>query len=218
MSDDKTLSDAYRSVSTEKTPELLDRRILAMAKEKKPVNRWRHIGLAATVVLCFAFLVDIGQFTGPSDTVEPELLMLESVDLDDAQEPAAAVEPERAEAAKEEVVERLDADATRQPVATVPVVREKAVSTQSAVPTTVADRARRLEETRTSSDQSRLDARTFDSASAEAESIRHCTPAQTADAQSWYACILSLRKDGMDDAANDEQSLLQTKFPDFEIR
>ena len=82
----------------------------------------------------------------------------------------------------------------------------------------VAARARKLEEARSTSDQTRFEVQSMGAASADAEMIRHCTPAQTADPGSWYACILALRKDGQDEAANSEQSLLQTKFPDFEIR
>jgi hypothetical protein len=50
------------------------------------------------------------------------------------------------------------------------------------------------------------------------ESQRFCTAAESAAAGSWYRCVLKLREDGMKEQAEYEQALLQTKFPDFELR
>lgn len=214
MSDDKTLSDTYRAVSTEQTPELLDRRIRAMAR-KRPVNRWRHIGLAATVVLCFAFLVDLGQFNAPDDMLQTEKVLQEVLPERDESEESSASAPKSMQS--EPVQESYDA-VTAPVKETETLIHDRADEAAPAASSAVATRARKLEEARSTSDRSRVEVQHLGAASADADAVRHCTPAQTADPGSWYACILALRKDGQDEAANSEQSLLQTKFPDFEIR
>ncbi len=47
---------------------------------------------------------------------------------------------------------------------------------------------------------------------------RYCEPTETADASSWYQCILDLEKEGKLDEAVAERTRLFSEHPDFQVR
>ena len=205
---DPNLGEMYRRASRETSPKHLDRRILAEAAPGRP---WQPIALAATVLLSFAFIVNIGliQPDAPVGTVGPTI-------GNNLKKEAANAAPSRAgsevDARQTPPAEESAAFAKR---SFAPRSDTKPASAESA-----ADLARVMEALR-DSDQGLGAAGALSQTatrSKQDQGARYCPEAVSASAGSWYHCILELREKNLDDQANFEQALLLSKFPEFEIR
>jgi len=213
---DPRVSEAYRQLASEETPGRLDDKVLAMAAQEARtrygvVRAWmRPVAWAATIGLSLAFLLEISQL---DDTASP----VAGVPL-----PAAAPETARSEAdvaMPEPIAEpaRNDADLlkvkdqaeTRQGTAT----RTRAAQELTSADMPMLDEAE--EQARIQSRDAPPAAANFAVAAEKKERPGHCSDAEQATAEAWFACIEELRAAGRIADAGQELDALLSRFPDF---
>ena len=215
---DPRVSAAYREMADERTPEHLDHVVLNAARSAaRP--RWnaaigwlRPAAWVATIGVCLAIVVEISlledEGTAELDSLAP------------AAAPPAAMSPLTAPAAKSQRVEKT-LPAAAEP-ATVQSVQEPAAG-PSAEPEARSDGAEVMQRARGARQQGTLLQDTAPNrllhmapaanALEEAVTERYCDETQTADANSWLACILELERQGLLEAARLERERLAEAFP-----
>lgn len=205
------LSEAYRALASEKAPAHLDRAVLAEAAcaagTARPVRRlpgWlRPLAFVATAVLSLAIVLEVTRTNDQPSTAVPaanetggmaprqnvERMAPEGARNEEAQDPAPASDLSSAAPDAGGRLQRADREARRL------IPEDSSAELPSAAPAA-------------------LDA-AADGASTAAEPGRFCTSRQSSSAESWWACIDQLRRAGDAEAADAEQALMQTAFPDF---
>ncbi len=205
--DDPRVSEAYRDLARERTPEHLDQAVLREAtRAARPrysrLRLWtRPAAWAAIVLLSATFLLQVSNFEPAQESAMPQVLELEERAAQrEAAEPAGAVEDRTysdAPAIEEVVVESLES-----------------ASRDSEMFKHAEDMARMQQgpnEALAGSQPAALQAITVTG-----QRIPACDDEARATPESWLDCIRELEEVGMDEAASQERTLLTEAFPDFE--
>ena len=211
---DPRVSAAYRDMADERTPEHLDHLILNAARgAAKP--RWnkavawlRPAAWVATIGVCLAIVIEISllqdrdtaefdslreetKATYPAETMRLEKAAPQSAEPAaprSAQKPSFGTsEDSRGRSDQAEVVKRMQEVELRD---AIQQVETAPLQLQSAPVPASAD---------------------------EFAEERHCDDSQTADPNTWLACILELERQGLHDAARLERKLLAETFPAPEL-
>ena len=186
--DNQRVADAYREIATQTTPPELDERILQLAADGA---RSRY-GTARSWTRPLAWAAMI---------VLSLAVVLEFTRMDEIVEAPT----ERAEPATEE---RARSDVDMLKVKEEKDLQQEAAKRAPAMPaaaTLGADEAVMLRE----AEDQVLESSAFAPASCDAEA--------RASAETWYACIIELRAQGLDAEAEAELEALVQAFPDFEV-
>ena len=187
--DNQRVADAYREIATQTTPPELDERILQLAADGA---RSRY-GTARSWTRPLAWAAMI---------VLSLAVVLEFTRMDEIVEAPM----ERAEPAAEEERARSDVDMLK--VKEEKDLQQDAAKRAPAMPaaaTLGADEAVMLRE----AEDQVLESSAFAPASCDTEA--------RASAETWYACIIDLRAQGLDAEAETELAALVQAFPDFEV-
>ena len=200
--DNQRVSDAYRDIATRTTPANLDEKVLKLAAGAVPsryglARAWvRPLAWAATSALSLAFVLEMSQ-------------------IDDEIPEQRAVIDERARSdgdlmkAKEEKDAQHGIAAKRAPVA-APVPATVDTADDGPVEEIVVYEAEaEVEEIQATA------ARANVSYLAAPDDEVFCDTAARAAVDDWYACIESLREEGLTDAADSELEALRESFPGF---
>jgi type II secretory pathway component PulM len=203
---DDSVSTAYRDLAQERTPEHLDRKILAMAAksaQQPSYSRWirwaRPVAWAATIVLCLAITLELAWQpavqtpAGSPSTTLPQLQKQEASQQVHGPAPTAA----RPDA------DKADAELQQE-------VAESIANTDAAEKAGVARSASMQAVESVASDAPAAAARSRSIADSPV-----CPENRRSSAESWFECILELREAGEHSVAEREQQLLIDTFPDF---
>ena len=194
--DTRPVSDAYRDVATETTPVTLDEQIIDAARRETRTRyglarAWmRPVAWAATIALSFAFILEMTYFAEDPLAVDPAVPIRDE---------------ERAEPAARPATVEESAKRTRAPVVAAPAFKVE----DSPVLQEAAEMAGAA-----SADAAHREA--LSSLAAPADDM-HCSLEARQGAATWYACIVSLRDQGLDEAASVEFERLLDAFPEFEV-
>ena len=243
---DPRVSEAYQGLATETTPPGLDRRILAMAADKRRsryglARVWvRPLAWAATIGLSLAIVLEVSQFR--YGTTPP-------IEADDVETLEEVLVPDEASARDDDDI-RLQRGSAKRANEPVPLQLSAPAARQASSPPAAAKTApaRDVELTpdsvsvyedfatddmsllREAEEQARLRSGAEPAAAEAANAIAfdattrlekkeqdpYCDPDMRSSAEAWYICIEDLRAQGRDDDANSEFLLLLAEFPDFE--
>lgn len=232
---DPRVSEVYRELSNEETSAKLDRNILDMAEAGAPSRSLtrllavKPLAWAATVLLTVTLVVHLQQETPhPEALLYEEDVMTDAVPLPAAPERAIKREAQQvvapASSGRQDDVAAdtgtptpaaardADADAARAVQSFAPAAETRAKMQE--VEAFVAERERSISSV-TETPEPTVSIQGRRSAAPEP---RYCSEAETADASSWYRCILKLTEDGKLDEAAAERTKLFSAFPDFEVR
>jgi hypothetical protein len=205
--DNKRVSDAYRELARESTPEALDDRILAMAARESRsryglARAWvRPVAWAATIALSLAFVLEMTKFAdAPQQTPPPR----QDVSEERVRQDAEVMKAKQEQGLNRSIAERADA-----PTVALPASLDEAAgsSARAEAPERATAKASPLRRTETLATP----------AIAAPDDVREpiCDEAARTGADSWFACILELREQGLHDAAAAELEALLQAFPDF---
>lgn len=211
---DPRVSAAYRDMADERAPEHLDHVVLNAARgAAKP--RWksavawlRPAAWVATIGVCLAIVIeisllqdqDITDFDGLREDTEATY-PAESMRLEKA-DPQTA-EPSAARPAQKPSSRTSDDTRGRSEEADV-MERMQELELRGAV---LKDETAPLQ----------LQSAPVPASADEFAEERHCDESQTADPNTWLACILELERQGLYDAARVERELLTEAFPPPEL-
>lgn len=222
---DPRVSEAYRSFSTETTPKELDREILSMAAGSSRsryglARAWiRPVAWAATIGLSLAFVLEMTQVRDAqapysnADVAEP---LEERIANDPAPAPAQISVP----AAKQASSPPAATEPMPQAEAELPMGRASVSEDFEADEMTMLRDADEQARARSGSEQASTAANlTFDAAMTleKKEKIDHCDTDVRSSAETWHACVVELRDQGLSDAADEELQSLLAEFPGFEV-
>lgn len=236
----KRVSDAYRELAGESTPADLDARIMDLAAREIRsryglARAWiRPVAWAATIGLSLAFVLEMTLFVDAPPVVDA---LPPTISEERARQDAEVMKIKREDAERQAIAGQPDVPASATPLADdamaspdpaaaaempPPLTPEKQVTLPSTredemqLPSTVDEDVplRRAEErARRQTEAVRAD---FAAAMTEGSQIdQSCDSVARATADSWYACILELRRQGLADAATSEFDSLVESFPDF---
>lgn len=199
--DTRHVSETYRDVARETSPAQLDDKILAMARQEARTRyglarAWvRPVAWAATIGLSFAFILEMTYFSDDAPPVDASLpASVDSDAVDDVEPASQAPAFKRAPAA---IMAAPEIKANE-----MPALREAEERADAAAASYAEDvPASQLRMERTSA---RL-----------ADTVEHCDSEERRDADSWYRCVLALREQGLEEAADAELDALRDAFPDF---
>jgi hypothetical protein len=227
---DDIVSRAYQDLATERTPEHLDSKVLAMAASaaRQPVySRWmswsRPIAWAATVTLCLAISFELLQEPSAPPSAVPA-------------SPAPAVDPqtEARDAPARPDAAKLDEDKAHddQPARDLARIGEPAKDeadehwslaepepqqelAESKTNTPAHEKAGLVRSASRQSSNARIASEaTLGLADANSPG---CSEERRATAESWQQCILELQEAGDESAAQRERDALTETFPDFKL-
>jgi hypothetical protein len=196
--DDSRVSEIYRDIARERTPEHLDKAVLReAARAAQPrysrLRLWtRPAAWAAVVLISATLLLQVSQLQPPQEAMMPKV-----PDFDDG--PATAAGTNDLRQAEEAVIESLesagrDADMFRQAEDMARI--QQGPNEALAAPQPTSLRAV--------------------SAKASRPAAAACDEEARAAPESWLVCIVALEEAGMNEAARRERSLLKESFPDFD--
>lgn len=201
--DDPRVSDIYRDVAAERTPEHLDQAVLREAAAAARPRYWRlrlwtrPAAWAAIVLLSATLLLQVSQVQPPLGDTTPPVL-----ELDDRSAPGESAE-------RATRMERERGDAGR-----------AAKATGTTVPRQEQPAIEALEEAVSRDADMLMQAVDIAPAAPAAASGGTPTPACDATARAapehWLECIAELEDAGLAVAAEQERRLLAEAFPDFE--
>ena len=199
--DTRAVSETYRDIATETSPANLDDKVMAMARQEARTRyglarAWiRPVAWAATIGLSFAFILEMTYFSDdapPVDAAAPA-----RIDRDVAKEAEPATQAPAVKRAPAAVVAAPEIKANE-----MPALREAEERTDAAAASYSEDvPASQLRMERTSAGL--------------ADAVEHCDAEDRRDAESWYRCVLALREQGLEEAADAELVALRDAFPDF---
>jgi len=206
---DTLVSQAYRDLANERTPEHLDRTVLrAAAKEARPrysrfIAWTRPMAWAATVMLSVALVLEVTN--APSPGVVP---IDDAISTFEVQSPEADAEDDRPVDSLEESVVPASERAKKQRND----MRQKATAfaEQEIEPQRPAGPA--VTEPEFPAGRSLAAAAAFSAPVADCDEDAVATP------QTWIECIVALENAGRDEAAREQRALLAEAFPDFDPR
>lgn len=233
---DSGVSEAYREIATERTPEHLDRAVLAAAaREARPrysrLRMWtRPAAWAAVVMLSVTLILQTNQSPLDYDVapaaskpaVEADELGEQEMEFLDADTQAAE---EVADRKAEAPIRKTELHANREQVSAE--VQELRVTDDALLER--AEEMARIQQgpsdqpqpasaarQRAAPQSSADSAASFVASPAGAPSL--CDETARAEPETWLECILDLEAAGLDEAASQERELLAEAFPDFEAR
>lgn len=191
---DALVSQAYRDLEDERTPEHLDRTILkTAAKEARPrysrfIAWTRPMAWAATVMLSVALVLEVTNSPSPG-----VVSFDETIGKFEVQSPEAdAKDDGPVESLEESVVPASELTKKQSND-----MRQKATAT---------------------AEQEFAAGRSLASAAAVSAPVADCDEDAVATPQTWLECIVALESAGMDDAAGEQRILLAEAFPEFDPR
>jgi hypothetical protein len=227
--DDRRVSEFYRDVAQERTPEHLDRAVLReVARAARPrysrLRLWtRPAAWAAVVLLSATLLLQVSQQEVPQDHAMPQSLQLEDRaarrelaapeadaerqrnDLGSAAKATGTAAPQEKEAVAELLEEAVSQDGDLLIRAEEMARMQQGPNDAPAAPAAAGATSPQAAEVRAySSLQSREDA------------LPSCDATARATPEDWLACIAALEDGGFTAAAEQERALLTEVFPDFE--
>jgi hypothetical protein len=224
---DPVVSNAYRELSDERTPEHLDHLVLnearnAAKQRHRSAMAWlRPAAWVTTIGLCLAIVLEVAD------------LPLHERDVFDSaagDEKAVMQEPVANELPASAPTEAKSAEAATPENFTAPelATSEKLAPARRDLPAAIevdADRqflreAENRARLQAGGDELREEVVTGVSPFGIASDVAaeaHCSDDQRADPQEWLVCILDLESQGMSEAAMLERELLQEAFPDFYV-
>jgi hypothetical protein len=202
VEDDVLVSDTYREIAHERTPEHLNRSVLdAARKAARPrysmLRTWtRPTAWAATILLSVALLLEFSQTPMQQAGDVPADLEKREGPTRDAQE-LTVKDDDMLQRAEE--MARMQQGQDDQPAKSVPDVQQPVAAPAAAY--AVSSKATLLE-----------------SAIEPVDDTNPCDAAATAEPETWLACISKLEAAGMTDIAEEQRALLAEAFPDFDSR
>jgi hypothetical protein len=198
---DALVSQAYRDLADERTPEHLDRTILrAAAKAARPrysrfIAWTRPMAWAATIMLSVALVLEVTNSPSPGVVSFDETIGTFEVQSPeaDAKDDGPVDSPEESVVPVSELTKKQSSD-----------MRQKAaaIAEQEIAPQQPAARER---------DE-------FLSTAAFSAAVADCDEDVVATPQTWLECIVALEDADRDDAAREQRALLAEAFPDFDPR
>ncbi len=202
IASDQHVSETYRALSTEQTSPQLDKAILDMAQAgapKKSLSRLlaiKPLAWAATVVLTVSIVFQLQQ-----QEVTESLIYEDDVAVE---EEAVVGAPRKDEdsAGLSDMSTFAPAASARSKLQEVEAMIVEQDSADSVSPEPAAELGAAAELGRMQ----------------RAPQPRFCEETETADASSWYQCILRLEEEGKFDEAASERTRLFSEFPDFQVR
>ena len=240
---DALVSQRYRELAQERTPEHLDRAVLgAAAKAARPrysrLRSWtRPLAWAATVVLSVALVLEISKVPAPDnalfDVPTSDAALESNAAADASDRPGAPPEAESQEALTPVAAQPVQ---LLEETAALPDSKEQPVSTAAEEPAAEmeqlrpqgADMLKRAEEqararageSKASGTQRELStaapARALNVA-ADGAGAGFCGESATATPEAWLDCIAELEEAGLANLAQLERERLQQSFPEFEL-
>ncbi len=199
--DTRHVSEAYRDVARETSPAQLDDKVMAMARQEARTRyglarAWiRPVAWAATIGLSFAFILEMTYFSGDAPAVDAGMPARTDIDAGDAADvDAQAPAFKRAPAA---VVAAPEIKASE-----MPALQEAETPAEDA--TAGYDESLQATPSRSERISRQL-----------TNSVEACDAEARKDALTWYRCVLALREQGLEDAAEAEFNALREAFPDF---
>jgi hypothetical protein len=198
---DALVSQAYRDLADERTPEHLDRTILrAAAKAARPrysrfIAWTRPMAWAATVMLSVALVLEVTNSPSPG-----VVSFDETIGTFEVQSPEAAAKddgpvdsPEESVVPVSELTKKRSSDMRQKAAA----IAEQEIAPQQPE---ARERAELL------------------SGAAFSAPVTDCSQDAVATPQTWFECIVALEDADRDDAAREQRALLAEAFPDFDPR
>jgi len=231
---DVLVSQAYRDLADERTPERLDRTILrAAAKEARPrysrfIAWTRPMAWAATVMLSVALVLEV------TDTPSPEADAMDDSPVDSLEEsvvPASEIAKKQSNDMRQKAAAVAEQEISPQQ----PAARERAErrSDSAEFKSKNEDMLQQAEElarvqvgedkqpspaVSADAEQEFAAGRSLASAVAFAAPVADCDEDAVTTPQTWLECIVALEDAGRDDAAREQRALLAEAFPDFDPR
>lgn len=232
--DDK-VSEAYKSLADERTPQHLDQEILQMAGAgvRRPLySRWirwtRPLAWAATITLCLAITLelsrepsiesqlpmpaeDAAEFVPPASVSAPDLQKREldsNVRADSDQVLEAEPRREQAAAIAESIISEktaLGRSAAKQHA------NEPAPAARTRLTDDASDVTGQEEKLKVAAYESALVADTG------MLDVDECPEEVRAEAERWLECIVELEESGNDAAAERQRNALKETYPDFKM-
>ena len=198
---DAVVSDIYRDLAQERTPERLDQAVLReAARASRPrysrLRLWtRPAAWAAVVLLSATLLLQVSQNPLPTQLAEPQALELE----DRAAKATGTAAPRQAEPLAEVLEEAANQDADM-------LMRAEEMARIQQGPN---------DATRADAPQPASLRSSFTFASTE-KALPSCGDEARATPEIWLECITDLEEAGFDVAAEQERELFKAMFPDVE--
>jgi len=204
---DTFVSQAYRDLANERTPEHLDRTVLrAAAKEARPryskfIAWTRPTAWAATVMLSVALVLEVTNAPSPGvasfdETISASEVRSPEADAKDDR-PVDSIEESVVPASERVKKQRND-------------MRQKATAEPETEPQQPAGPA--------VMEQELAAGRSLAAADAFSAPVADCDEDAVATPQTWFECIVALENAGRDEAAREQRALLAEAFPDFDPR
>jgi hypothetical protein len=231
---DVLVSQTYRDLADERTPEHLDQTVLrAAAREARPrysrIIAWtRPMAWAATVMLSIALVLEV------ADTPAPEADAKDDSPVSSLEEPvvpASQIAKKQGNDMRQKATAVIEQEASPQQAGG----RERAERRSDSAELRIknedmlqqAEEMARLQvgEDRQPSPAISADAeqefaagRSLASAAALSAPVADCDEDAVATPQTWLECIVALEDAGRDDAAREQRAMLAEAFPDFDPR
>lgn len=232
---DPRVSETYRELSNEQTSAALDRKILDMAEAgtpKRSLTRLlaiKPLAWAATVLLTVTLVLHLQEETpAPDALLYEEDVMSDAVPLRPEPEPDRATKAEMTPVISPASTGRQDDDTAAPPSSVARDADANAGNELQSFAPAAETRTKMQEVEEFVAERERSIGSLTDTAeptlsvqgrrSLAAPEPRYCSDAETADASSWYQCILALEEAGKLDEAAAERTRLFSAFPDFEVR
>lgn len=198
---DALVSQAYRDLADERTPEHLDRTILrAAAKAARPrysrfIAWTRPMAWAATVMLSVALVLEVTNSPSPGVVSFDETIGTFEVQSPeaDAKDDGPVDSPEESVVPASELTKKQSSDMRQKAAA----IAEQEIAPQQPE---ARERAELLSD------------------AAFSAPVTDCSQDAVATPQAWLECIVALEDADRDDAAREQRALLAEAFPDFDPR
>jgi hypothetical protein len=198
---DALVSQAYRDLADERTPEHLDRTILrAAAKAARPrysrfIAWTRPMAWAATVMLSVALVLEVTNSPSPGVVSFDETIGTFEVQSPepDAKDDGPVDSPEESVVPASELTKKQSSDMRQKAAA----IAEQEIAPQQPE---ARERAELLSD------------------AAFSAPVTDCSQDAVATPQAWLECIVALEDADRDDAAREQRALLAEAFPDFDAR
>ena len=198
---DALVSQAYRDLADERTPEHLDRTILrAAAKAARPrysrfIAWTRPMAWAATIMLSVALVLEVTNSPSPGVVSFDETIGTFEVQSPeaDAKDDGPVDSPEESVVPVSELTKKQSSDMRQKAAA----IAEQEIAPQQPE---ARERAELLSD------------------AAFSAPVTDCNQDAVATPQAWLECIVALEDADRDDAAREQRALLAEAFPDFDAR
>lgn len=230
---DKRVSATYRELARERTPEHLDRKILAMAAKAAPrpaYSRWiswsRPVAWAATITLCLALVLELARQPTVQPPASPAATTFKQTEAPEARQERELLAPNPAASDQDKAhVDAYTEDLIRYEAPAVEAASDQwsanDAELQQEVAESIANTAA-AEKTGLARSTSRPASESFLSTEPAATTRKRsiaessaCPEDRRDSGQAWFACILELREAGENVLAERELQILIDTFPDF---